>query len=212
KSTASNASPATNTVLPWLPPNQLVGNKLKPGLCLCEPNPLNEGGGAKTETKEAVSLLRVPEPVGESCTEYRWKCVKGSASDSRVLRDAITRPNGLKLPTGMESVDTNQDFEQGRKQTRRSWSKFEEEQLLTVLEDFVVVGHRCETGNFKYGTLLQMEKVLNNLCPGAKLKHHKNAAKWRNKSFPLFDRIANIFGKDRANGKGAEIPSEMMEE
>ncbi|BBH05422.1 NB-ARC domain-containing disease resistance protein [Prunus dulcis] len=54
KSTASNASPATNTVLPWLPPNQLVGNKLKPGLCLCEPNPLNEGGGAKTETKEAV--------------------------------------------------------------------------------------------------------------------------------------------------------------
>ncbi|KAI5323441.1 hypothetical protein L3X38_032513 [Prunus dulcis] len=162
----------------------------------------------------------------------------------------------------MESVDTNQDFEQGRKQTRRSWSKFEEEQLLTVLEDFVVGGHRCETGNFKYGTLLQMEKVLNNLCPGAELKvsphiesklkwwkkqysiiydiintggfawndvkkcievdsneawetyvqHHKNAAKWRNKSFPLFDRLANIFGKDRANGKGAEIPNEMMEE
>ncbi|KAI5323440.1 hypothetical protein L3X38_032512 [Prunus dulcis] len=99
-----------------------------------------------------VSLLRVPEPVGESCTEYRWKCVKnclgaldgtyfkihvletnkpryqtrkgeiatnvlvvcsrdmqfifvlpgweGSASDSQVLRDAITRPNGLKVPTG----------------------------------------------------------------------------------------------------------------
>ncbi|KAL6272612.1 hypothetical protein ACE6H2_023304 [Prunus campanulata] len=107
-----------------------------------------------------------------------------------------------------------------------------------------------------------MEKVLNNLCPGAELKesphiesklkrwkkqysiiydiintsgfawndvkkcievdsneawetyvqHHKNAAEWRNKSFPLFDRLANIFGKDRANGKGAEVPSEMMEE
>lgn len=40
----------------------------------------------------------------------------------------------------------------------------------------------------------------------------KNAAEWRNKSFPLFDRLANIFGKDRANGKGAEVPSEMMEE
>ncbi|KAL6293664.1 hypothetical protein ACE6H2_001806 [Prunus campanulata] len=82
------------------------------------------------------SLLRVPEAVGESCTEYRWKCFKnclgaldgtyikvrvpetdkpryrtrkgeiatnvlaGSASDSRVLRDAITRLNGLKVPTG----------------------------------------------------------------------------------------------------------------
>ncbi|XP_020424685.1 uncharacterized protein LOC18769931 isoform X2 [Prunus persica] len=65
-----------------------------------------------------------------------------------------------------------------------------------------------------------MEKVLNNLCPGAELKasphieskHHKNAAEWRNKSFPLFDRLANIFGKDRVNEKGAEVPSEMMEE
>ncbi|KAI5316896.1 hypothetical protein L3X38_036603 [Prunus dulcis] len=61
------------------------------------------------------SLLRVPEPMGESCTEYRWKCFKnclgaldgtyikvrweGSASDSQVLRDAIARPNGLKVPT-----------------------------------------------------------------------------------------------------------------
>lgn len=25
---------------------------------------------------------------------------EGSASDSRMLRDAITRPNGLKIPTG----------------------------------------------------------------------------------------------------------------
>ncbi|CAB4285995.1 unnamed protein product [Prunus armeniaca] len=98
------------------------------------------------------SLLRVLKPVGESYTEYRWKCFKnclgapdgtyikvcvpktdkpryrtrkgeiatnvlavysremqfifvlpgweGSASDSRVLRDAITRLNGLKVPTG----------------------------------------------------------------------------------------------------------------
>ncbi|CAL2276629.1 unnamed protein product [Prunus armeniaca] len=51
------------------------------------------------------------------------------------------------------------NFEQGRKQTRRSWSKFEEDQLLTVLEDFVAGGHRCET-----------EKVWNNLCLGAELK------------------------------------------
>ncbi|KAI5339139.1 hypothetical protein L3X38_018411 [Prunus dulcis] len=77
-----------------------------------------------------------------------------------------------------------------------------------------------------------MVKVLNNLCLGAELKaspqsklkvdsneawetyvqHHKNAAEWRNKSFPLFDRLADIFGKDRANGKGAEVPSKMMEE
>ena len=28
---------------------------------------------------------------------------EGSASDSRVLRDAITRQNGLRVPTGMKS-------------------------------------------------------------------------------------------------------------
>ncbi|KAI5324677.1 hypothetical protein L3X38_033750 [Prunus dulcis] len=61
---------------------------------------------------------RRPEPVGDNCTNHRWKWFKnflgaldevngtyikvreGSASDSRVLRDVITRPNGLRVPTG----------------------------------------------------------------------------------------------------------------
>ncbi|XP_028085400.1 uncharacterized protein LOC114286431 [Camellia sinensis] len=30
---------------------------------------------------------------------------EGSASDSRVLRDAVSRPNGLKVPTGMNMDD-----------------------------------------------------------------------------------------------------------
>ncbi|KAI5350707.1 PREDICTED: ALP1 [Prunus dulcis] len=56
-------------------------------------------------------LLKVPDPVPNNCTEERWKWFKnclgaldgtyikgweGSASDSRVLRDAIYRPHGLK--------------------------------------------------------------------------------------------------------------------
>ncbi|KAL5744490.1 hypothetical protein ACOSQ2_027606 [Xanthoceras sorbifolium] len=88
----------------------------------------------------------------------------------------------------------------------------------------------------KAGSLAQME----NACPGSNLKanphlesklkkwkknystiydmmntsgfHHSSAVEWRNKPYLIFDRLANIFGKDRANGKGAEVPSEMMEE
>ncbi|XP_021814307.1 protein ALP1-like isoform X2 [Prunus avium] len=75
-------------------------------------------------------LLKVPDPVLDNCEDSRWRRFKnclgaldgtyikvrvaeidkpryrtrkgweGSASDSRVLRDAITRPNGLKVPNG----------------------------------------------------------------------------------------------------------------
>ncbi|XP_034214360.1 uncharacterized protein LOC117626648 [Prunus dulcis] len=163
---------------------------------------------------------------------------------------------------GMESEGNSQNFEQGKKGTRRSWSKFEEDSFLTVLDDFVAAGQRCETGSFKSGTMVQMEKALNIKCPDSGLKacphiesklkkwkkqysivydmintsgfawndikkcvevdsndawetyvqHHKEAAEWRSKPFPLFDRLSNIFGKDRANGQRAEAPADMMEE
>ncbi|KAK6151365.1 hypothetical protein DH2020_014000 [Rehmannia glutinosa] len=48
-------------------------------------------------------LLVNPEPVDDNCTIPRWSSFKGclgSATDCRVLRDAIHRPNGLKIPQG----------------------------------------------------------------------------------------------------------------
>ena len=43
------------------------------------------------------------------------------------------------------------------------------------------------------------------------MQQNKDAAGWRNKSFPIYDRLVNIFGKDRATGKEAETPAEMVE-
>ncbi|KAF7808206.1 protein ALP1-like [Senna tora] len=44
-------------------------------------------------------LLKTPEPIPQDSTDGRWKWFKeGSAADGRVLYDAITRPNGLKVP------------------------------------------------------------------------------------------------------------------
>ncbi|GKD42026.1 ALP1-like protein [Tanacetum coccineum] len=45
-------------------------------------------------------LLQKPQPISEDCQDDRWKSFKGSALDGRVLRDAISRPNGLKIPQG----------------------------------------------------------------------------------------------------------------
>ncbi|KAL5846271.1 hypothetical protein ACOSQ3_009795 [Xanthoceras sorbifolium] len=114
----------------------------------------------------------------------------------------------------MKSIGTSENVMQGKSKQRRAWTIFEEESFLTVLEDFVANGKHCDTGNFK-------------ICPGSNLKanphlesklkkwkkkitHHSSAAEWRNKPYPIFDRLANIFGKDRANGKGAEVPNEMI--
>ncbi|KAL5741739.1 hypothetical protein ACOSP7_028471 [Xanthoceras sorbifolium] len=142
----------------------------------------------------------------------------------------------------MESIGTSENIMQGKSKQRRVLTIFEEESFLTVLENFVANGKHCDTGNFKAGSLAQMEKALNQICPGSNLKanphlksklkkwkknysiiydmmntsgfawndHHSSAAEWRNKPYPIFDKLANIFGKDRANGKGAEVPSEMM--
>ncbi|RXI06427.1 hypothetical protein DVH24_018469 [Malus domestica] len=41
---------------------------------------------------------------------------------------------------------------------------------------------------------------------------NKKAEGWLGKSFPLYDRLNVIFGKDRATGVGVATPTEMMNE
>ncbi|KAL5785121.1 hypothetical protein ACOSQ2_007513 [Xanthoceras sorbifolium] len=160
----------------------------------------------------------------------------------------------------MKSIGTSENVMQGKSKQMRAWTIFEEESFLTVLKDFVANDKRCDTGNFKAGSLAQIEKALNQICPESNLKanphlesklkkwkknystiydmmntsgfawndvkkyievdsneawenyvkHHSSVAEWRNKPYPIFDRLVNIFGKDCANEKGAEVPSEMM--
>ncbi|KAL0427187.1 UNVERIFIED_CONTAM: hypothetical protein Slati_2893500 [Sesamum latifolium] len=47
-----------------------------------------------------LMLLARPFSIGEECQDSRWRWFKGSVADGRVLRDAISRPTGLKVPTG----------------------------------------------------------------------------------------------------------------
>ncbi|KAH7854695.1 hypothetical protein Vadar_016879 [Vaccinium darrowii] len=43
-------------------------------------------------------------------------------------------------------------------------------------------------------------------------KSHKDAATWRNRSFPHYDMLLTIFGKDRATGKNAVTAEDVLEE
>ncbi|XP_060674725.1 uncharacterized protein LOC107429887 isoform X3 [Ziziphus jujuba] len=183
---------------------------------------------------------------------------EGSASDSRVLRDAISRPNGLKVPTAMEAGGSSNDNRWG--ESRRTWSRGEEEALLVLLDEAVASGQRCDTGAFKPGTLNMIERKLAEMCPNSglratphiesKLKKWKkqygiiydmlnksgfgwndtlkcveidsddawkayvqsnpSAKSWRDKPFPIYERLANIFGKDRATGHGAQTPIDLV--
>ncbi|BBN70028.1 hypothetical protein Prudu_1357S000900, partial [Prunus dulcis] len=97
----------------------------------------------------------------------------GTPSLRLLLYDSVSATQPLLrilTQARMESEGNSQNFEQGKKGTRRSWSKFEEDSFLTVLDDFVAAGQCCETGSFKSGTMVQMEKALNIKCPDSGLK------------------------------------------
>ncbi|KAA0035491.1 putative nuclease HARBI1 [Cucumis melo var. makuwa] len=53
-----------------------------------------------TELQLHEELLKKPQPGTNGCTDPRWKRWEGSAAYSRILRDAISRSNGLKMLKG----------------------------------------------------------------------------------------------------------------
>ncbi|KAL8151648.1 hypothetical protein V2J09_021456 [Rumex salicifolius] len=73
---------------------------------------IGSGEGVSHHFNQAVlklheHLLAKPKPIGEDCQDGKWRCFKnclgaldGSAHDGRVLRNALSRPDGLKDPKG----------------------------------------------------------------------------------------------------------------
>ncbi|KAI5324676.1 hypothetical protein L3X38_033749 [Prunus dulcis] len=68
------------------------------------------------------------------------------------------------------------------------------------------------TSGFAWNDIKNYVEVDSNDTWDIYVQHHNEAAEWRNKPFPLFNRLSNIVGKDRANGQRAEVPADMMEE
>ncbi|PON50284.1 Myb/SANT-like domain containing protein [Trema orientale] len=162
----------------------------------------------------------------------------------------------------MEVGGNSQNIERLKRASRRIWTKKEEDAFVTILEDLVTKGYRCDNGSFKPGTNLIIEKALTNIFPTCGIKanphidskmkvlrkqysivydmlsksgfgwndvkkcvevdseevwqsyvqHHKEAEGWKRRPFPLYEKLMNIYGTDRANGQGAETPVDMVED
>ncbi|KAL9434650.1 hypothetical protein AB3S75_029323 [Citrus x aurantiifolia] len=94
---------------------------------------------------------------------------EGSASDSRVLRNALNKPTGLKVHPGMESGGPSHTT--GNKTgSRRAWTKDEEEAMLNILDVVVANGGRADNGTFKSGSYKYIENELEKLLLGSGLK------------------------------------------
>ncbi|XP_012836526.1 PREDICTED: uncharacterized protein LOC105957141 [Erythranthe guttata] len=119
---------------------------------------------------------------------------EGSAADSRILRDAVTRDNGLRVPTGnyylvdngytngegflapyrgnMESTGALKKCTSSKNcvsNSRRCWTVLEEQTLILGLKDIVSRGWKCENG-FKTGYLGTLEQYMVQKFPGTDLK------------------------------------------
>ncbi|XP_028793577.1 uncharacterized protein LOC114749250 [Neltuma alba] len=109
---------------------------------------------------------------------------EGSAADGRVLRDAISRRNGLRVPQGQYYlVDAG----------------------YTNCEGFLAPyrGQRYHLSEWREG-----RHPRNAVWD----EYVKEAAKFRNKSFSYYDELHDMFGKDRATGKDAQTCEDVLEE
>ena len=80
-----------------------------------------------------------------------------------------------------------------RKVVRRTWTRDEEEALLTILEDVVARGQRCDTGSFKSGTITMIERSLSDMCPQSGLKANPHIEsklkKWKKQYDIVYDML-----------------------
>ncbi|KAK2659213.1 hypothetical protein Ddye_005746 [Dipteronia dyeriana] len=65
------------------------------------------------------------------------------------------------------------------------------------------------TSGFGWNDVRKCVEVDSNEAWHSYVQHHKQAEGWRDKLFPLYERIANIFGKDRATGKTTYTPENL---
>ncbi|KAK2638956.1 hypothetical protein Ddye_026751 [Dipteronia dyeriana] len=149
----------------------------------------------------------------------------------------------------MDVGGSSQINEQDRRACRRTWTKEEEDTLLSIMDEIVTNCGRADCGSFKIGTLKIMQSRLANIQPNCSLRaspHIESKVKtwkkdygiaydiintsglmcvevdineawhsyvqvkeWRDKPFPLYERLDYIFRKDRAARKTTYTPENL---
>ncbi|KAF5952622.1 hypothetical protein HYC85_010566 [Camellia sinensis] len=137
---------------------------------------------------------------------------EGSASDSRVLRDAISRPNGLRVPTGMDdSTATSSCGRKGKGKTtssssrgRRVWTPKECDVLIRAMRDLFSEKWKADNGQFRAGLYSELEKLIILAFPGTDLRaspHIESKIKFWKRQYNLITDMLRLsgFGWDDTN-------------
>ncbi|KAG6487830.1 hypothetical protein ZIOFF_056566 [Zingiber officinale] len=127
-------------------------------------------------------LLKKPEPIPENCTDDKWKWFKGclgaldetyinvnvpandkpregSAADGRVLRDAISRRNGLKIPQGANAETPADAVEE---------INLCDEEVDTSNAEIFAEYYKGEESNDANQTIRKSETLDSSICPSNK--------------------------------------------
>ncbi|KAL8462544.1 hypothetical protein ACS0TY_033541 [Phlomoides rotata] len=129
---------------------------------------------------------------------------EGSAADSRILRDAVTRTSGLRVPHGsyylcdgatkMAANSSVHVTDRGKKKSlpssRRVWTYEEEKELVCALKELVVRGLKFDN-SFKSGYL----NLLENILASKLIQQHVDL---KHKTFTFYSDWLEVFGNDRA--------------
>ncbi|KAK2646448.1 hypothetical protein Ddye_021643 [Dipteronia dyeriana] len=84
-----------------------------------------------------------------------------------------------------------------------------ESKLKTWKKQYGVIYDMINISGFGWNGVRKCIEVDSNEAWHSYVRHHKQAEGWRDKPFPLYERLANIFGKDRATGKTAYTPENL---
>ncbi|KAG6508933.1 hypothetical protein ZIOFF_034315 [Zingiber officinale] len=108
---------------------------------------------------------------------------EGSAADGRVLRDAISRRNGLKIPQGILSMEGKMPkvveqvessmapkFKRKTQNTKHLWTKQEDAVLVDCLVELSKDSAWKSENGFRTGYLLHLEKLMAIKLPSSSLK------------------------------------------
>ncbi|KAK5776625.1 hypothetical protein PVK06_044585 [Gossypium arboreum] len=96
---------------------------------------------------------------------------EGSVADGRVLRDAISRRHGLKVPHGFSQSSVSSQSSRG---TKRKWVPEEDAALVACMVDLHNAGTFNADMGFKAGYLNELEKMIEKVLPNAMLKAKPN--------------------------------------
>ncbi|CAN1262326.1 hypothetical protein LINPERPRIM_LOCUS11242 [Linum perenne] len=95
---------------------------------------------------------------------------EGSAHDGRVLRDALIRPNGLKVPKGMDASDgANPDTKSQKSRDYKTWTPELDAALIRAMLQ-LVENKEVESGNFQNGGFKKIETLMQTIIPGCPMK------------------------------------------